>query len=721
MNLLLKKCCPTLLLILLFAFAIRFCWVNNVGCSVDLQFFVDWMRNAAQGGIIQSYTATNASYPPLTVFVLWILGKVFSQNLAPGTAPQLHEVVALRLIITLVDLVTLCVIYVIIRRYRSRREALLLTLGYALNPNSILLAGWWGQTEAWYVLPMLLGLWWLASGQVNAAWVALTLAVAFKQTAIVVIPLCIIGTWRWYGWGALMRALLILGGLMFLIMAPLLLSGHAATFYDRAIVIVNSFPYVALESHNLWYALDVRARAIGADFNHDHNVFLLGVTYHDWGLALLSLSYATLLTWLFRRCKPRDIFAVAALGWMCFFMFPTCIHARYLYPALACLLLAGIQYRLWYGIYFAATFTMVINLLARACAISPDTCPGPFALPESLYVINACVNLFLVGIAFVALFQQTARTSSVARGFARVKCGLPTACGNKPTDNARWIQIVSRILIPLAWGGLLIFWGIVFLQARALWHQLKSIEAPLLQSLHTARTGDTATMLINYPRQIEVQQTRFSGGVPVTSPALFMEEPQHVVPALTSVQYAPWQHREGTLQIVAYHGALVTQEELRSLFFENRKTLTWDPYTKLVIPLAEYAPLRDPQSCTVVYGQNICLMHVQPNRSGKKLYLDLTWYVPHNPDISATVFVHVLNAEKQIKYQVDGDLVRGLIPLSALAHTNHMLRETRIVDLPLVLDDVRIGVYDRSSGKRFDAVCAPEYDCIEKALAIAIP
>jgi Gpi18-like mannosyltransferase len=53
---------------------------------------------------------------------------------------------------------------------------------------------WWAQIDAWFVLPMLLGVWWLSQRRVALAWAALGLVVGLKLQTTILLPVFLVGT-----------------------------------------------------------------------------------------------------------------------------------------------------------------------------------------------------------------------------------------------------------------------------------------------------------------------------------------------------------------------------------------------------------------------------------------------------------------------------------------------------------------------------------------------
>jgi hypothetical protein len=313
--------------ILLLALALRMVWVNDPGCPYDIPFFVRWMRRAAEYGTGQAFIVAQSSYPPLSVYLLRLLGLLSSTGTVDA-APMPVELLALRVAIIFFDLMAIAVLYRLGHRAAGRTTATWAALLYALCPGGIYLSVWWAQIDAWFVLPMLLGVWWLSQRRIALAWAALGLAVGLKLQTTILLPVFVVGTWRWCG---LRR--LVIGGIVLLltigtIVAPLFLNGGASVLLSKTTQPMRSLQWIALTSHNLWYALTPHARAVGHAVNRDQNAFVAGVSFRDAGLALLALSYGLILGRLFIRSGPRAAFAACAVTWLAFFTLATRTHVR---------------------------------------------------------------------------------------------------------------------------------------------------------------------------------------------------------------------------------------------------------------------------------------------------------------------------------------------------------------------------------------------------------
>jgi hypothetical protein len=683
------------------ALALRLIWLRDPGFIPDVSFFVRWMRLATQSGVGQVFANAGSSYPPLSVYVLGILGLIQRVRLLDAP-PNPAELLALRVAIIAFDLLVLVLLYVWGRRVAGCATAIWAALLYALCPGGIYLSGWWVQIDVWFVLPMALGVWWLAHRRVVLAWAALGVAIGFKLQAAIVLPIFAVGTWRW--WGA--RRLVVGGAALALtcgaIIAPLLPGGQVADLVSTTTQPMRYFQWITLECHNLWFALTPRARDLGQDANRDLNAFVGGVSFRDAGLALLALGLGLILARLFIRSGPRAIYAACAVTWWVFFMLPTRIDARYLFPPLALMLCAGFYQRRWWVLYAGAAVTLLINLAWKSRGISPLA--GVLSITPDSAVANAWLNVVMLGLAlafYVApLFgpaQRQAEREGTLRAMRR---------GWEMTSLGAAAFILFVILGVMLWRG------------RSAGKQVALLQAPLRASLEASVSGTDASdrvLIVNWPRAISPDRSVDWGGIiPVTPPALFLQVPDSS-PNVKWVQYQPWQETSG-LEI-EYHGDWTTQEELAALARQADRVVAFSPPARQMMVLAQRQPAVAPPACLVDFDGQACLASARATWRESALNLELTWQVTGTLPLDVTVWVHVVDLLGNLVAQADGDPVGGLLSLSAEA-ANVALREARVVTAPPGDYRVRFGLYDRVSGQRLRAHCVAFAVCTDDAIEL---
>jgi dolichyl-phosphate-mannose--protein O-mannosyl transferase len=154
-----------LVILLLFALALRIVFLPSLGFHNDIAAFEAWTLALKDNPPWQFYAKTSfADYPPGYFVVLWLLGAFY------GALDHLHLIAntdnayfALRLLVKVpalvMDLVDAVVIYAIVRRFASERLALIAAACFALNPASIYVSAYWGQIDSVSWGFMLVALW----------------------------------------------------------------------------------------------------------------------------------------------------------------------------------------------------------------------------------------------------------------------------------------------------------------------------------------------------------------------------------------------------------------------------------------------------------------------------------------------------------------------------------------------------------------------------------
>lgn len=681
--------------VLLLALALRLTWVRDPGFTPDVSFFTRWMRLAAENGIGQVFATAESSYPPISVYLLGLLGLVSSPG-ALDAPPAPAELLMLRAAIIFSDMLMITLLYRLGQRIAGRAAAEWAALLYALCPGGIYLSGWWVQIDAWFVLPMVLGAWWLARERVALAWAALGLAMTLKLQAVVLIPIFAIGTWRWWGARRLVIGSVVLVLTLSMIVTPLLLSGQVAELLPKMTYAAHYFQWITLESHNLWFALTPRARDLGEDVNRDLNAFVAGVSFRDAGLALLALGYGLILARLFVRSRPRAIFAACAVAWLMFFMLPTRIDARYLYPALPLMLCAGFYRRRWWALYAVAAMTLLINLVWKSRGISPLMGVLPITLGGAVF--SSWVNVAILGAAlafYAAPLLAPAERSVMKRGWEKVLLSIA-------------VIVLLSVLGAMLWRG------------RAAGAQIAELGPPLRASLNTNLDEADVSgpiVVVNWPRTVSANRSVYLGGIiPVTPPALFLESPETINREATWVQYQPWQQVQG-LEL-EYHGAYATQAELTTLAQQARLVVAFSPPLRQMVTLAQTWPIVAPSTCIASFDERACLVAARAAWRDSALKIELTWQATDTLPTDETVFVHIIDARGNLAAQADGDPAGGLVSLASLSNLNGALRETRLVAISPGNYWVRIGVYNRASGERIEAHCRSPHTCVDNAIEI---
>ncbi len=692
-----KRDWPSVVAILA-AWGVRLLWLTEPGYAPDVGFFVPWMRLAAQHGPVQIFALSDSSYPPLSVYLLAALGYI-SPTTSMELAAQPVELLFLRTAIILFDLLLVALLYQIGRRTVGYRTAAIAAFFYALLPGSVYLSGWWAQTDAWFLLPMVAAVYLLAKKRVAFAWALLGMAISFKIQAVVILPVFIVGTWRWYGFKRLSIGLTVMAIILALVLLPLVFGGQLDALTTKTTETLRELPWITAQAHNGWYAFAPEARSRGLDINSDWNVVWGGVSFRDAGLILLAFGYGSLLVRLFARSGPRAVYAAVGLAWFMFFMLPTRIHARYLLPVPIFLLMAGFyQWRYWILTAVTAA-TLSFNLFFHTLPQSPWR--DAVSLPPELGVANAWLNVLAFLLAFIwflqPMWQPVARQEKAEGALYRA--------------TANW----EKALLVL--GGIVLFvgGGTILGQGYAVGRDLAEWTRPLPASLQMKLADfslNEPILIVNWPRMVWADGVSALGVLPVTPPAAFLPLPETMAPQATWVQYPPWQVEMDWE--LSYHGRFLTQDELATAVYRSQTVLAFNPHEPEMVTLLQRQP-NTTDSCPILFAGQICLTATAVSQSSNSVQTQLSWQVRETIDPNVTVFVHVMDETGQLVAQNDGDPGLGLVTFADLAGTDETVLETRLIPTTTANNTVHIGLYNRLTGERLSIQCADNIICSSDA------
>lgn len=683
---------------MLIALALRLIWVHEPGYTADIEeFTVPWMRTAAHEGLGQVYERYEIVYPPASIALLMLIGKLGGSPATLGAITPV-ELFFLKLTTIFFDLLLTAALFRLGRSVAGPQVGLAGALLFALCPPFIFITGWWGQIDGWFIFFMFMGVWSIARGRTTAGWATLGVALAFKVQTTVILPLTALLTWRHASLRRLALGLVVFITAFFMFAAPLLWNDPDTPLRQRISETARDFPYISAQGHNLWFATTPAARGRGLDIHSDLNATPLGISYRDAGLALLALGYSGLLLILFIRRDRRLTFLGAAMAWLLFFMLPTRIHARFLLPALPFLVAAGFFSRRWWWLYAGYSLTLFVNLLERAGSLSPWA--DWLVISPGASVINAWINVGLFIVAWVWLVR-------------------PVATDERPVN--RWASLARREkgFVTLWVAALLAGIGLVWWRGYETGKEIAAWSAELPAALITQMEAvdPSQTLIVNWPRSVW-SEVRLFGLVPVTPPATFLPLPEEMAPEATWAQYTPWQ--KSSAWEIAYHGRSVTEDELRAAAERAQVVLAFRPESQdfVTVLRREHAATNAP--CPIEFSGGICLRNAALDVSNPVEWaLDLTWQSAGTPQSGLTAFVHGLAADGSLQVQADGLPGRGLMPFEAIARSGQALRETRFLPATEPLARVRIGLYDSVTGARLSVRCAPELECAADAVEIA--
>ena len=433
-----------LLLGLVLRLAIAYVLFPSSGFGSDIGTFTSWALAMVAHGPGDFYANVGfADYPPGYLYVLWLIGGL-GHLLAPlaNGDPGAVTAALIKVPPMLADIVVGGVLFSIVRRWAGDRTdgarlGLLAAGIYVFNPVTWYDSALWGQTDAVGALVVLLAVAALVRGNSEGAAALTILAALVKpQFGIVLAPLAAgvllhrhvlrpgsgpahrplvperlatvrewfeqeRGPWRLVS--SATASLLVLLALLFPFGLDL------PGFFELMAGTAGGYPYLSVNAYNPWALIGSEGRSALADgggwspdlvplFGPLPGVFV--------GAALLFGGF--LLGWLrlLWQTDRRTIVVAGILLALAFFVLPTRVHERYMFPIFGLLPLLAVVDRRWLWATVALSAAAFINMhgvLTTPLYATPNIANLPlgelFRQPLGIY---ASVVLNTAGFVFVA-------------------------------------------------------------------------------------------------------------------------------------------------------------------------------------------------------------------------------------------------------------------------------------------------------------------------------
>ncbi len=382
---------PALVVLLLAGLALRltiaYVLFPASGFESDVGLYASWAATMAEHGPAGFYANAGFSdYPPAYLYLLWLVGAL----VPAGGAGDLIKLPPMVL-----DIGVGYLIYRLVRGWtwpggRSETLALAAAALYLFNPVSFYDSALWGQTDAAGALVVLLGVAALIRGNSEgAAALAATAALVKPQFGVVLIPLVLfvllkrhlvrpgsgprrrpwapaaLAAWlaRQQGWPRLLTA--FAAAWVAFLMVALPFGMGPLEYLERMFGTAGQYGYLTVNAYNMWALLGVAgAPSLAEAFNWVEDTLpLLGpIPGVAVGAALLVGGFL----WGSVRAAVRDdrwtLIVAATLLAAAFFILPTRVHERYIFPVVALMPLLAVVQRRWAVALLLLSVGAFINL-----------------------------------------------------------------------------------------------------------------------------------------------------------------------------------------------------------------------------------------------------------------------------------------------------------------------------------------------------------------------
>ena len=325
------------------SFLVRVLLFPQKGYPIDTGDFSYWFNAAASHGIRTFYSSgAFTDYPPFDVYIFWVFGSL-------SKALSINILTMIKLVPNLFDLATAVLIYFFIRKQSTFKLALVATALYTFNPAVIFNAAVWGQFDAIYTLFLVLSLVLALKFKPELSAVALAIALLTKPQGIALLPLIAFLIYKKGGLKKLLYSVVAFAATVFLVILPFDWSNPVTFLTKIYFGAYGGYAFTSINAFNLWGL---------------YGLWLSDGIFNIVGWVLFGAFTAFVLFFLHKRFKDSgDFLAVfsAFLLLFAFFMLPTRIHERYLFPAISMLALLFPFIKRTRLLYVALTGTLFIN------------------------------------------------------------------------------------------------------------------------------------------------------------------------------------------------------------------------------------------------------------------------------------------------------------------------------------------------------------------------
>lgn len=306
------------------------------GFNADINCFAAWAGRMWTVGPGEFYSPeVFTDYPPGFLFYLYLVGGLCDRlGIAYLSGPQLFLI---KLPALLCDMACGWLIYREADRRAGRRKACFLAAMYLYQPAVILNSALWGQVDSILTLAAVGMCLLLMKGKLPAAYLVFGMGVLLKPQMLIFTPVLLAGILdqvflKDFSWKKLAyhfsRGMGAIAGVLLLCLPfgpDQVLRQYLATLAE--------YPYAAVNACNFWGLL-------GKNWVTQDEKFLF-LSCRSWGaIVIVGIVFFSFWISLRRREDLGKYPLIAAFIVVTMFAFSVRMHERYLYPALALLLLA---------------------------------------------------------------------------------------------------------------------------------------------------------------------------------------------------------------------------------------------------------------------------------------------------------------------------------------------------------------------------------------------
>ncbi|MHC6178714.1 glycosyltransferase family 39 protein [Clostridium sp. JNZ X4-2] len=299
------------------------------GYGGDVSLFKSWASSAANSFSQFYINSKSSDYPPLYIYVLFLIGKTASIS---SVSP--YYTLLLKLPSIIADVATAYLIYKLARKYLPLEISVFLSAFYIFNPAVFIDSALWGQVDSFFTLFVVLAFLLLSEKKTVFSSILFTCSVLMKPQGIIFLPVLLFELVREKSLKLLLKSIAAALAAALIIIIPFSFNQNILWIFKLYSNTISEYPYASVNGLNFF-------NLTGANYEKNSSIFFI-FSYKIWGMA--AIIAITLFSWIiYAKLKSRTMaFSCALVQISGVFTFSTGMHERYLFPAAALCILAFI-------------------------------------------------------------------------------------------------------------------------------------------------------------------------------------------------------------------------------------------------------------------------------------------------------------------------------------------------------------------------------------------
>lgn len=389
---------------------IRAAVMFHPGHREDLRLFEGWAEKGATHGVLNIYDPAlpgiQPDYPPLLLFVYTAAGETAGALQGHFRDSELF-VGVIKLPALIADVVIACMLVACGTLVATRYHGIIAAALYFILPASWLDSAVWGQMDPIYAALVLWMFVAAGKGRFVMAGVAAGLAAGSKFQVVAFLPmLAVIAAAS--GSQALRKGLTSFGLTLAAAFLPFIIVGQFENVLHAYTHAVGAYGVLSVDAFNMWQLFFGESARSISDLHAAG-----GLSYRTWSLIVFAAGLVVAMAAVWREARRPGIsrldlaLRAAAVTSLIFFIFPTEIHDRYLFPFLALAAIWATRGRKEMAAYLVLSVATAFNIAYPLSISVTDQFFRLVPLADRLFALSIVV----VGLGSIPMLIKSRRSS----------------------------------------------------------------------------------------------------------------------------------------------------------------------------------------------------------------------------------------------------------------------------------------------------------------------